>query len=357
MTAWLLTAMAGCSNDERTPGEENPQGTEAANLEEMTEGRTAEARTEINDVETPEETPPEETPPEETPPDGTPEDARPGTAPEPGESGDGDGPDAGPDADPDAEEPEAGSKEAGSKEDGPVMGLCERSSAALRAILRETGDRSCREASRLDLEGIRELSITYGPLNPGDLDGISNLRSLEIRELAIPLEQDSLAGLTVLESLSIHTQPPEAGTVQEYPVVTPGIFRDLGQLRELSVLGQNGWMQHELNRELLEGTPQLRVLEMHYLGNIEPDALWDHPELESISLHNARNWSGSPPDMPRGLLAGMDNIREVSISNFRWPPVIDLANIEAACAAREWRSHDQDTQRGRKPLGRSSPGN
>ena len=233
----------------------------------------------------------------------------------------------------------------------PVAGLCDRNAAVVRAILETTSANSCRNVRPQDLDAIREISITYGPLKSGDMDGMENLESLEIEELGIPMEEDSLVGLKKLRRLVINTQRPEAGIITESPVVVPGVFRDLGELRELRVLGDIGWIEYDLTQELLQGMPELRIIEMQYLGSIAPNALEDKEKLENVRLHGSKTWSDFPPRIPRGLLAGMPNIRELTISNFRWPPVIDLANMEAACAARDWRGFDQETEKGRRPLG------
>ena len=233
----------------------------------------------------------------------------------------------------------------------PVPGLCDRNPAVVRAILEAASANSCRNVSHMDLEGIREITITYGPLEPGDMDGMKNLESLEIDDLGIPMEADSLVGLRNLRKLVINTQRPEAGIILEAPVVVPGVFRNLGRLEELRVLGEAGWVEYDLTQELLLGMPKLRIIEMHYLGSIAPKSLDGKNQLETVRLHGSKAWEDYPPRIPRDLAAGMPNIRELTISNFRWPPVIDLANMTAACAARNWRGFDQESQKGRRPLG------
>ena len=228
--------------------------------------------------------------------------------------------------------------------------ICNRTKSAQRAILLELGMKSCRQPVMEDLGKIKKLRIARGPITRGDLEGMNNLEKLEIVDLEIPLGQNVLPSMPELRELTIQTREPETGTGSPNTILTPGIFSGLPQLERLQVTGENGWNEEDLTAELISGMPLLRRLELDYIKSIEPDALSQTPLLEYLRIHGAESWKDFAPRVPRELFAEMDWIEHVEVRNFRWPPVLDVKNQEAACRTRAWRSFANPEGRGKKPL-------
>ena len=228
--------------------------------------------------------------------------------------------------------------------------ICNRTKSAQRAILLELGMKSCRQPVMEDLEKIKKLRIARGPITRGDLEGMNNLEKLEIVDLEIPLGQNALPSMPKLRELTIQTREPETGTGSPNTILAPGIFSGLPQLERLQVTGENGWNEEDLTAELISGMPLLRRLELDYIKSIEPDALSQTPLLEYLRIHGAESWKDFAPRVPRELFAEMDWIEHVEVRNFRWPPVLDVKNQEAACRTRAWRSFANPEGRGKKPL-------
>ena len=210
--------------------------------------------------------------------------------------------------------------------------------------------KSCRQPVMEDLEKIKKLRIARGPITRGDLEGMNNLEKLEIVDLEIPLGHNVLPSMPELRELTIQTREPETGTGSPNTILTPGIFSGLPRLEQLQVTGENGWNEEDLTAELISGMPLLRRLELDYIKSIEPDALSQTPRLEYLRIHGAESWKDFAPRVPRELFAELDWIKHVEVRNFRWPPVLDVKNQEAACRTRGWRSFANPEGRGKKPL-------
>ena len=228
--------------------------------------------------------------------------------------------------------------------------ICNRTKSAQRAILLELGMKSCRQPVMEDLGKIKKLRIARGPIVEGDLEGMNNLAKLEIVELGIPLGRDALPSMPELREMTIQTREPEAGIQNANTILTPGIFSGLPRLERLQVTGENGWNEEDLTAELLSGMPLLRRLELDYISSIEPDALSRTPLLEYVRIHGSESWKDFAPRVPRELFAELNRIKHVEVRNFRWPPVLDVKNKEAACRTKGWLSFDSPEGRGEEPL-------
>ena len=232
----------------------------------------------------------------------------------------------------------------------PLGRICNRTKSAQRAILLELGMKSCRQPVMEDLGKIKKLRIARGPIIQGDLEGMNNLAKLEIVDLGTPLGRNVLPSMPELRELTIQTREPETGMRSPDTILTPGIFSKLPRLERLRVTGESGWNEEELTAELISGMPLLRRLELDYIRSIEPDALSQTPLLEHFRIHGAESWRDFAPRVPRELFAELSLIKHVEVRNFRWPPVLDVKNPEAACRTREWLSFDTPEGRGKKPL-------
>ena len=209
--------------------------------------------------------------------------------------------------------------------------ICNRTKSAQRAILLELGMESCRQPVMEDLGKIKKLRIARGPIIEGDLEGMNNLAKLEIVDLETPLGRNVLPSMPELRELTIQTREPKTGMRSPDTILTPGIFSGLPRLERLRVTGENGWNEEELTAELISGMPLLRRLELDYIRSIEPDALSQTPLLEYVRIHGAESWKDFAPRVPRELFAELSLIKHVEVRNFRWPPVLDVKNPEAAC--------------------------
>ena len=155
------------------------------------------------------------------------------------------------------------------------------------------------------------------------------------------LVAEDFAGLVNLESLDIHFPEGQGLSPGVFQRLTglkklslsnmdsldPGVLDGLGSLQQLIiVMGENDYQADEvpiLTGDFLEGLYSLQRLSVSGTYAIEPGALDALPVLLDLSIYEGM--------VPNGLLADLENLRKLSVS--RAGPVLQLANLEVACAA------------------------
>ena len=121
-------------------------------------------------------------------------------------------------------------KQAGSR---PIKPVCERPSA-IQQVLTDILEKPCADVAATDLAEVRFLDIEWifdensRTLQPGDFDGLSNLRKLDLRGKVIEgLAPGVFSGLSELRELDL--------SYNRVAGLTPGIFSGLSRLRELDL--------------------------------------------------------------------------------------------------------------------------
>ncbi len=226
-----------------------------------------------------------------------------------------------------------------------------------RRLMNIAGLTACAGVTAEDLSSITELSIGQHHLE-GERGGgprLDSVRRLEITGVRHTLAKEQLAVFRQVRELVVEADAPE-GADDPGELVGPGVLAGMPHLEKLTLTGRNGWREHALRPGTLEGLYKLRELRAHYLSAVEPGSLSTATSLESVTLHGAEGWDEHPPRIPHDLFAGLENVRNVNLTNLRWPvqPLL-LDNDGVVCAARQWEAYRNDGPATR-PLSAMLPG-
>ena len=245
----------------------------------------------------------------------------------------------------------------------PDTGLCGVSPELRQTLLDILGQHCCGEVRPEELAAVTDLSIRQEDLESGALErlGMNGITGLTVTGVTRPLSEPALRFHSRVKTLVVITgseeEADETGTAETRSVIPTGILKELPELEKLVLTGVDGRRENTLEPGILDGTERLRDFRMDYLVGIEPDALSQAPSLEMVRLHGSERRGDFPPRIPPEIFGELPLLRSVEIKNFRWPPVLQLKNLETACRARSWRSFNEagDTV-GKKPLGFILPG-
>ena len=207
----------------------------------------------------------------------------------------------------------------------PTKPACERS-AAVREALEAELDFPCADIAAADLRGIGELRLQ--DVQPGDLDGLSNLTRLELRPPpGWTLQAGALDGLAGLHKLDV-----SGWNV----LLQPGSFRGLPNLHYLVVLSNRFDGEAALpplRPGVFDGMPRLRHLRLidGSRAAIEPGLFDGLSELNELFVGGERLVR-----LPAGMFRGLPNLRrlEVDMSYGSSPVTMEagvfdgLANLE-----------------------------
>ena len=231
----------------------------------------------------------------------------------------------------------------------PPTGVCDRSEAVREAITLAAGEPSCSLVTNEQVRQVEQITLDTSPPAPGDLAGMSQLRTLEIRGLNSSIPRDAFSGAEQLRKLSIQTGEPE-GSVRRDIRVEEGALRNLDRLESLTVGGVEGSAEHTLTAETLRGLENLRTIRMDYLRSVDSQAFQHTPLIREIRLHGTRREDESHPKISKEIFAGLARLRTVEVRNFRWPPVLEVQNEKVACSATRWVSFKHNPSDGKRPL-------
>ena len=212
-------------------------------------------------------------------------------------------------------------KQAGSR---PIKPVCERPSA-IQQVLTDTLGKPCADIAAADLAEVRFLILhvaeVYFPLGGrlkalqlGDLDGLSNLRELDLSGHYIPnLAPGLFGGLSELRTLDLtgnriaHLTPGVFGGLpnlreldlreNRIAALPPGAFKELPNLKWLRLRTIRGVPQHVIGNGLdrieqgvFEGLDSLEVLDLSYnlTSTIEPGVFEGLSRLRSLDLSGSK---------------------------------------------------------------------
>ncbi len=214
-------------------------------------------------------------------------------------------------------------------------GICPRSTQIRQELMEKLGQNQCGQVTPDHLYSITHLQVTTQKVRPKDFQDLFNLQELLVDGLTQPLEPGTFSNLHNLKELQIYTikSPTQGGNLLQ-----PGTFSGLGSLRSLSVSSEDGWTAFQLSHEIMQGMPELEKLDINYISSVTQSALLNTRNLREIRLHVKRSQGESYGRVPKSIFAQMPQLQKVHIQNLRWPPVLNVAGREAACAAREWTS-------------------
>ena len=205
--------------------------------------------------------------------------------------------------------------------------ICYRHLGVQRMLMDKFSVNLCSVVNAGELYQVTELSLRKDVLrkNGGHhtlvAEDFVGLVNLEILDIQLPEGQGLSPGvferLKGLKKLS----------VSDMDSLDPGVLDGLGSLQQLIiVMGENDYQADEvpiLTGDFLEGLDSLQRLSVNGIYTSEPGALDALPVLRDLSLDANM--------VPNGMLANLENLRKLSVS--RTGPVLELANLEVACAA------------------------
>ena len=207
----------------------------------------------------------------------------------------------------------------------PAKPACERSAAVREALEAELGS-ACVDIAAADLRGISKLRLR--DVQPGDLDGLSNLTRLELRPRpGWTLQAGALDGLAGLQKLDVFGWNV---------LLQPGSFRGLPNLHYLVVLSNRFDGEAALpplRLGVFDGMPRLRHLRLIDASRaaIEPGLFAGLSELNELFVGGGRL-----AHLGAGMFRGLPNLRrlEVDMSLGSSPVTMEagvfdgLANLE-----------------------------
>ena len=277
----------------------------------------------------------------------------------------------------------------------PGPGICGRTPEIQNALINDLNIASCRAINDAELYRVREISFDTGNIKPGDLTGFVNLKTLKISGLNEPITPGSFAGLKSLTILHIDMKLLEEETatfgakafqgmpelkqltIQNRSEKAPLLFKKnaFQGINHLTILIVNGYASIEsgtFNKSgeidhiafgFLESMPNggLDGLSVKTLGvdntkRIFPGSLdgvegiqylnisADLSSLEKLRAVSADPFSDIELQIPKGLFSKLEELRSVTMNNFKWPPEIELNNLEVLCEIKSGTNNNWDRE-------------
>ena len=267
-------------------------------------------------------------------------------------------------------------------------GICGRTPEIQNKLINELRIPSCRMINDTELYRVREISFDTESIKPGDLTGFVNLKTLRISGLNEPMTPGVFAGLESLTSLHIPMNEPmtlgvfvglksltslhiDMKLLEEEKTAAFGAkaFQGMPELKQLTiqnrsekppllfgenafqginhlkVLNVNGYASiesgtfkrsgeiDEIMFESLESMPNggldglsVKTLEVRKIKRIFPGSLNGVQGIRYLEI-SADPYSDVEPRIPGGLFSKLEELREVSMYNFKWPEEIELNNL------------------------------
>ena len=258
-------------------------------------------------------------------------------------------------------------------------GICGRTPEIQNRIISDMDIPSCMLINETELYRVREISFDTESINPGDLAGFVNLKTLKISGLNEPMTPGVFAGLESLTSLHIDMKlleeeetaafgakvfqgMPELEqlTIRNRSEKTPLLFGEnaFQRINHLKVLNVNGYASIESGTfkksgqidnvafESLESIPSggldglsVKTLDVRKIKRIFPGSLDGVQGIRYLKI-SADSSSDVKPRITRDLFSELEELRGVSMHNFKWPEEIDLNNLEVVCEIKSQASNN-----------------
>ena len=207
--------------------------------------------------------------------------------------------------------------------------ICKRTPEVQRAIIMQLADigprMSCKAITEEELFRLRTLNINETLLAPGDLNALPNLRELNLTVKG-RIHIKAFSGLTNLDTLSIDY------TKSSVTSLFPGLFKDLHSLSRLTIK-VNPEARFRLDRHIISGLNNLQFFDISDIDSIASDTFYDTKTLKNLTIKSFQDAEASIPLLPERLFQTSPNLTDVQVTNFRIPPLLNLASPQAACYA------------------------
>ena len=262
-------------------------------------------------------------------------------------------------------------------------GICGRTPEIQKTLINQLGIRSCRAINETELYRVRKIGFSTKSIKPGDLTGFVNLKTLTISGLNEPMTPGVFNGLKSLTSLNISMNLPE-----EEKTATFGAraFQGMPELKDLRIHNSSEKTPLLFEKNAFQGINHLIVLSVNGYASIESGTFNKSGEIDHItfgfleSMPNGgldglsvktldvdktkRIFSGSlngvqsirsleiradsssdvKPGIPKSLFSKLEELRSVSMDNFKWPPEIELNNLEVLCEIKSGTNNNWDRE-------------
>ena len=240
-------------------------------------------------------------------------------------------------------------------------GICGRTPEVQTVIIDLLHIPSCQVINAAELYRIRELAIGAESVKSGDFDDLPNLLELSVG-VQEPPATGIFSDLSSLKRLTMRFGNQESPDGELLPLA-PGTFEGLSSLGYLE-LNSSGYRQPQvqISPGVFKGLEQLQGLDIDYLESIPVGSLAELQQLKSLKVaglesvssgafHNLQNLeaielrhstseSKLPPRLPKELFRELPLLQSVHMSEFRWPPAVELNNLKVACRIGEWYQDD-----------------
>ena len=246
----------------------------------------------------------------------------------------------------------------------------------------------------MELYRVRKISFDTESIKPGDLTGFVNLKTLRISGLNEPMTPGVFAGLESLTNLLISMNEPMTPVTpgvfaglksltslhismnlpeEETATFGAGAFQEMPELEQLTIQNRNEKAQLLFGENGFQGINHLKVLYVAGYASIESGTFKESGEIDEITFdslesiptggldglsvktmavgNTKRIFPGSlngvqgiqyleiradssddvKPRIPRGLFSELEELRGVSMDDFKWPEEIELNNLEVVC--------------------------
>ena len=259
-------------------------------------------------------------------------------------------------------------------------GICGRTPEIQNTLINDLNIASCRAINDAELYRIREISFDTKSINPGDLTGFVNLKTLKISGLNEPMIPGVFAGLKSLTSLHIEMRLLEEQ--EKTAAFGAKAFQGMPELKQLGIQNRSEKTPLLFEKNAFQGINHLIVLSVSGYASIESGTFKKSGQIDSVAFgflesmpndgldglnvktmavgNTKRIFPGSldgvegiqhlkisadsssdvKPRIPRGLFSKLEELRSVSMDNFKWPEEIELNNLEVLCEIKSGTSNN-----------------
>ena len=250
-------------------------------------------------------------------------------------------------------------------------GICGRTPEIQNALINDLNIASCRAINDAELYRIREISFDTGSIKPGDLTGFVNLKTLTISGLNEPTTPGIFAGLESLTNL--HIDLKLKGEEEKTAAFTAKAFQGMPELKDLRIRNDNNKTPLLFKKNAFQGINHLTILIVSGYASIESGTFKRSGQIDDIAFESLESmpsggldglsvktleikkikrifpgslngvqdiryleisadpYSDVEPRIPRGLFSKLEDLRAVSMHNFKLPEEIELNNLEVVC--------------------------